>query len=120
MKFHRLAMLAALLAVPALAAPGGRLGTLQRGYYMCELPGDATGPAGIRVPAEDFTIVNASSYETPLGRGSYLLTGQTAVMTSGPKQGERFHRESLGFLRKLDANGEISALRCIRQTSNNR
>lgn len=111
----RLALPLMLLAAPALAAPGGRLGTLEQGAYLCELPGDATGPAGLRRPAEDFRIANASSYQTVAGRGSYLLTGQIAVMTSGPKRGERFRREGSGFLRKIAADGTVGPLRCVRR-----
>lgn len=110
----RLALLPVLLAGPALAAPGGRIGTLQRGHYQCELPGDATGPAGLRVPDEDFSVINASSYETPSGRGTYLYTGHTVTMTGGPKQGERFKRISSAFLRKIGADGTFEPLRCIR------
>lgn len=116
----RFALLPLLLAGPALAAPGGRIGTLQRGYYQCEMPGDATGPAGVRLPDEDFSVINASSYETPAGRGSYLFTGDIATMTSGPKQGQRFKRIGSGFLRKIGAADQLDPLRCIRTGANAR
>ena len=115
-----LPLLAAMAAGPAIAAPGGAIATLQLGSYVCELPGDVTGPAGQRVPAQDFTIINASSYATNSGRGSYLLTGKTVVMTSGPKRGQRFHKLSDSFLRLLQPDGAESTLRCIRQVTNNR
>lgn len=115
-----LPLLAALASGPALAAPGGPIATLQLGTYVCELPGDATGPAGLRVPDQDFSIINASSYATGSGRGSYLLTGNTVAVTSGPKKGQRFHRVSSSFLRLMAANGADGPLRCIRQVTNNR
>lgn len=109
-----------LAAVPALAGvPGGKIDTLDAGTYICELPGDAAGAAGIRQPDEAFEIVNANTYRTAQGRGSYLLTGDTLTMTSGPKRGQRFHRLSDRFLRLMDANGKDSALRCIRRVVNN-
>jgi hypothetical protein len=115
-----LALLAALATGPVIAAPGGPIATLQLGSYVCELPGDATGPAGLRVPDQDFAIINASSYAAAGGRGSYLLTGDTVAVTSGPKKGQRFTRVSNSFLRLIDANGTDSPLRCIRQVTNNR
>lgn len=120
MTLARLALPLVLLAMPALAAPGGPIGTLQRGPYLCELPGDAAGPAGLHQPGEDFTVTNASSYETPQGRGSYLLTGKIVVMTSGPKRGQRFRRDGSGFLRKLAADGTGGELRCVRIADRNR
>jgi len=51
--------------------------------------------------------------------GSYLLTGDELTMTSGPRMGKRYHRISDRFVRLLDARGEESDLRCIRQTRNN-
>lgn len=113
-------LLAILSAGPAVAAPGGPIATLQLGTYVCELPGDATGPAGVRVPAQDFSISNASSYSTSSGRGSYLLTGDMVVITSGPKKGLKFRRLSANFLRLIAPDGSDSSLRCIRQVINNR
>lgn len=115
-----LTLLAALAASPSLGAPGGPIATLQLGDYVCELPGDAGGVAGHRVQGQDFTVVNASSYANPTGRGSYLLTGDQVVMTSGPKKGQRFHRVSAAFLRLVQESGSDSELRCVRQVSNNR
>ena len=107
------------LAAPVLAAPGGALGTMPKGSYACERPGDATGAIGVRVPDEDFTIENGSAYTTRTGRGVYLLTGERLVMTSGPFQGAIYHRQSGGFLRKLAADGSESDLRCVLGVSNN-
>lgn len=105
---------------PALAAPGGELGTMPKGNYACELPGDATGAIGVRAPDEDFAVENGSAYTTDRGRGVYLLTGDRLVMTSGPFQGATYRRKSGGFLRRLTADGSESDLRCILGVSNNR
>jgi hypothetical protein len=111
--------LALLLAEPATAAPGGDMETMPIGDYICELPGDATGPAGIHVPGEDFTVVTASSYRAGDAMGSYLLAGDQLTMTSGPLQGKRYKRQSEGFVRKLDDQGKPGDLRCVRRKRNN-
>jgi hypothetical protein len=118
----RFAILVSLgLALPisgaAAAAPGGRLATLPVGEYRCELPGDATGPSGRPVSEETFAIRNASTYVAAEGAGSYLLTGDRLVMTSGPRRGDRYRRVSNNFLRKLDAAGAETGLRCVRRTT---
>ncbi|MDP9056971.1 MAG: hypothetical protein M3N34_06550 [Pseudomonadota bacterium] len=94
--------------------------TLPLGAYMCELPGDAMHAAGVRVPAEDFAVVHSSTYESGGKQGSYLLTANVIQMTSGPRAGEKFHRISNNFLRKLSADGTDSELRCIRRAENDR
>jgi hypothetical protein len=109
----------ALTAAPALAAPGGDIATLPIGDYICETPGDAAGPAGRHAPAEDFAVVTASSYRALGTLGSYLLTGDQLVMTSGVHRGKRYHRVSTGFLRKIGPDGKDSALRCVRRKRNN-
>ncbi len=108
------------LALPAHATPGGPIGSLRAGDYICELPGDATGAAGIRQPQENFRILNANSYQTASGRGAYLLTGDLLAMTSGPKAGQKFRRISDRFLRLIGSDGEDGPLRCVRQVVNNR
>ena len=118
LKYALPATLAALSAA-ALAVPGGQIGSLLPAAYLCEMPGDAGGPAGYRVPAEDFTIVNANTYYTASGRGTYLLTGDDLVLTSGPKRGQKFHRISDNFLRKREATGQDGPLRCVRRVINN-
>ena len=115
-----LSFLALSAAAPALAAPGGPIGTLPLGSYVCELPGDAAGPAGLRTPVQDFRVLNASSYETGGGRGAYLMTGDVVTMTSGPKLGQRFHKLGGGFLRLIEGDGRDGPLRCVRQVVNNR
>ena len=115
-----LASLALLtVAAPALAVPGGPISQLSPGAYLCEQPGDAAGAVGLRVAEEDFTIVNANTYRAAAGRGTYLLTGNVLEMTSGPKNGQRFHRINNSFLRKLDASGTDTTLRCVRRVVNN-
>lgn len=105
--------MATAIAVPAHAVPGGRIGTLPLGLYQCELPGDAAGPTRIHVPEADFTVVTASSYRAGGVRGSYLLTGDRAVITSGPHKGKSYHRVSRGYLRLVDEDGQPGKLRCI-------
>ncbi len=100
--------------------PGGEIGVLRQGLYACELPGDATGAAGIRQGAEDFSIAIGSRYQTPKGTGTYLLTGDLIQMTSGPKKGQQFRQLSNNFLRQLGPDGQETALRCVRQVQNNR
>ena len=119
-RLARLAAPALLLAAAASAAPGGPIGTLPLGAYICELPGDATGPAGERQPAADFTVTNASSYRTASGKGIYLLTGDRMVFTSGPLDGIKYHRTGPGFLRRTAPDGNDGPLHCVRQVGNNR
>lgn len=106
-------------AAPAAAVPGGQIGTLASGHYVCELPGDASGPAGRHVPSADFDVVGSSSYRTRGKIGSYLLTGDYLVMTSGPHRGMRFHRLSRGFLRQVNPDGTDGELRCVLSNRNN-
>ena len=114
-----LTMILLASAAPALAVPGGPIGQLNPGTYLCEQPGDAGGAVGLRVAGEDFEIVNANTYRTAAGRGTYLLTGNVLRFTSGPKYGETFHRITNGFLRKTDASGADTTLRCVRRVMNN-
>ena len=110
---------ALLLARPVTAAPDGDMETMPIGDYICELPGDATGPAGLHVPGEDFTVVTASSYRAGEAMGSYLLAGDQLTMTGGPLQGKRYKRQSQGFVRLLDDKGNPGDLRCVRRKRNN-
>lgn len=109
-----------LLAAPVLAAGEGAIGILLPGRYMCELPGDAMGQAGKRQPDADFEVINASSYASATGSGSYLRIGDIVTLTSGTRRGERYHRLSNGFLRRIGDDGRDTALRCIRRNRNNR
>lgn len=106
------ALMAATIAVPSLAQ--GQLGTIERGNYICELPGDAGGAAGIPQPEESFTIESASRYSSPQGNGTYLRRGERVTMTSGPRNGDAYQIVGNGFLRKIE-EGRPSRLRCVRQ-----
>lgn len=106
-----LPLLASLLAAPAFAQ--GQIGTIERGEYVCELPGGAAGAAGIAQPQENFRIESASRYAVPEGSGTYLRRGDVLTMTSGPRNGESYAVISRGFLRKIE-NGEPGRLRCVR------
>ncbi len=114
--FRSAALASALLglatASPARAVPGGEIGTLPIGVFACELPDDATSTSRLRVPEEDFEIVSASSYVAKGVRGTYLLTGDHAVMTSGPYYGKQYHRTSFGVLKIIDADGQDGRVRC--------
>ena len=113
------ALALAIAAAPVAAAPGGDIATLPVGDYVCELPGDAAGLAGRHVPGEDFAVVTASSYRALGSLGSYLLTGDSLVMTSGVHKGKRYHRLSSGFLRRIGPDGADSDLRCVLRRRNN-
>lgn len=104
---------AALLATPALA--DGPIGTIARGDYICELPGDVTGSVGVEQPDEHFTIESASRYSSPQGDGTYLRRGDRVSMTSGPRNGTSYIIIGRDFLRKLDSDGTPSRLRCLRR-----
>ena len=107
--------LLAALAAPALAVPGGQIGSLRPGAYQCEMPGDATGAAGLRTPAADFDIINANTYATQSGRGTYLLTGDLLQLTSGPLKGAKYHRITNNFMRQIGPDGQDTAMRCVRR-----
>ena len=104
-------LLAAGLAVPVLAQ--GAIGTVDRGPYVCELPGDAAGRAGVAQPDQALTIESASRYSSPQGGGSYLRRGDTLLLTSGPRQGESYAIISNDFLRLIE-DGKPGRLRCVR------
>lgn len=103
---------AAISAPPALAQ--GAIGTVERGQYLCELPGDATARAGVPQPGAGFTIASASRYKSAEGDGVYLRRGNTLAFTSGPRAGETYQVVSEGFLRLME-NGKPGRLRCVRQ-----
>ena len=99
------------IAAPALAQ--GAIGTIERGAYVCELPGDASGSAGVEQPGQGFTIESASRYSSPQGSGTYLRRGDTVQLTSGPRQGESYAVINAGFLRRIE-DGRPGRLRCVR------
>ncbi len=117
-----------ILIAAALAAPlpllaqapaprvetNGPIGTIERGQYVCELPGDAAGSVGLHQPHEDFRIASASRYRAADGDGTYLRRGDVVTMTSGPRNGAQYAVISTTFLRKIE-NGEPGRLRCFRR-----
>lgn len=105
-----LALPGAALAEPAAS---GRIDTLPIGIYECALPGDAGGPAWLRVPESDFAILNASSYETQGERGIYLLRGTQVTFTRGPLQGTMMERAGRRILRERQADGTLGRMRCV-------
>lgn len=107
----------AVLTLAAHAAPGGKLGTLPHGLYICSTPGDATGAPWNVIPEREFTIGTASTYRTSTGSGTYLLTGDRIVFTRGPLKGERFVRTGTSTIRKTDDDGTAGRMRCVRGPS---
>jgi len=103
----------AVLALPSAAAAQGRIGTVARGHYVCELPGKADSAAGVEQKDENLTIANSSRYETAQGGGSYLRRGDMLTMTSGPRKGDAYQVVSGTFLRKIE-DGTPGRLRCVR------
>jgi hypothetical protein len=87
----------------------GALGTLERGLYRCEAPGDAGGTAGIPREEEDFEVISSSRYIVPEGRGVYLRKGNLVTMTSGPREGAQYRLQTEKYLLKL---GSTEGLRC--------
>ena len=106
------AMALAALASPAFAQ--GAIGTIERGTYACELPGNAAGSAGIAQPGRNLTIQSASRYTSPQGNGTYLRRGDVLTLTSGPRQGESYAVVSASFLRLME-DGKPGRLRCVRR-----
>jgi len=108
--------LAALLAATcSIAVAQGPIDTVPRGRYLCEMPGDASGQAGIPQPERNFTIETASRYSSAQGAGVYLRRGIRLDMTSGPHQGQTFVVVHPGFLRERQADGTPGRLRCVLQ-----
>lgn len=112
------ALATATIALPAHspALAQGQPGIIERGDYVCELPGDAGSAAGIAQPEESFSIQSASRYESSQGSGTYLRRGDRLTMTSGPRNGDTYQIVSRGYLRKI-VNGTPSRLRCVRRGS---
>ena len=108
------ALAALAIGGAAMADSGGKIATLERGDYVCEHPGDVTTARGVVAPEEGFTVTNASTYTSPMGGGSYLRTGDTVTMTSGPKKGMRYDMKNERFLRRLGPDGKPDGLRCVR------
>ena len=106
------AALASLLAIPAAAQ--GRLALLDRGQYVCALPGNASGAAWVEQEGRDFAITGGSSYRTARGEGTYLMEGKVVTFTRGPMRGAKFMRLGSGMLQLVEREGKLGRLRCHR------
>lgn len=104
---------ALVAALPAAAAAQGPIGTVPRGSYVCEMPGDAAGQAGIPQPERSFKVKSSSRYATPRGGGVYLRRGDRLEITSGPLRGQTYLVIRPGFLRERQADGKPGRLRCV-------
>ena len=111
-----LALLAALAAssITVSAAAQGRLALLDRGEYVCALPGDATGAAWVEQEGRDFGITGGSSYRTARGDGTYLLEGKQVTFTRGPMRGMKFMRLGSGLLQEVGRDNKLGRMRCHR------
>ena len=107
-----LVLAAATIASGAQA--DGPIGTLPLGRYLCELPGDAAGPASRPIDKAWFDVTNGSSYRAATGKGTYLLRGDEVVFTRGPMRGARFERMSPKALQRTNLEGEFAKMRCVR------
>ncbi|WP_258319674.1 elongation factor P [Qipengyuania flava] len=105
---------AAVGLVASPAASQGRLALLDRGEYVCALPGDATGAAWVEQEGRDFAITGGSSYRTARGTGTYLLEGKQVTFTRGPMRGTKFMRLGSGMLQEIGRDGKLGRLRCHR------
>ncbi|WP_374405773.1 elongation factor P [Pelagerythrobacter sp.] len=112
---YAIALASALAAAGAMAAPGGKLGTIPQGRYQCSMPGDAAGKAWRDIANEGFTIGTGSTYRTANGSGTYLLTGTKLVFTRGPLKGERFTQTGSATLRQMGKDGAPGRMRCVRE-----
>ncbi len=105
---------AALAALSAPVAAQGRLALLERGEYVCALPGDATGAAWIEQENRGFSITGGSSYETSKGTGTYLMEGKQVIFTRGPLKSVKLMLLSSGLLQEVGRDGKLGRLRCHR------
>ncbi|MBO6526846.1 hypothetical protein [Erythrobacter sp.] len=107
-----IAALAVLATAPVFAQ--GRLSLLDRGEYVCALPGDATSSAWVEQEGRDFAITGGSSYRTARGSGTYLMEGKQVTFTRGPMRGTRMMRLGSGMLQEVGRDGKLGRLRCHR------
>ena len=113
-------LLLAVLAVPA-SADTGPIRTLMLGHYDCERPGAAGSQAFVPDRAASFSVTNASRYRAADGTtGTYLMTGGTVTMTSGPLAGTRLVRVRPAFLRRIEPDGVPGPLRCVLSRSSDK
>jgi len=92
----------------------GQIGVLQQGLYVCELPSPRAPSRGVVQEGTSFRITSASRYISDQGTGTYLRRGNTVVLSSGPRAGERYRIVTDGFVRKLE-DGKPGRLRCVRR-----
>ncbi len=104
-------MLIGLVANAAMAMP---LETLPHGRYICALPGNAGGPAWLKIEGKDIEIRNASSYRAHGKSGIYLKIGPKILFTRGPMKGEQYEQIGPRTLRKLKPDGSKSNIYCLR------
>jgi hypothetical protein len=114
MKITAITFAALLIAAPLAATTGGKLDTLARGSWVCEMPGDAGTERGIPVEGADFVVTLSSTYRTLDGSGTYLRTGDLVTITSGPRKGERYRVQTERMIRKLAADGTDEGMRCVK------
>lgn len=113
MRFVVIAMGALALAGPAVAVPGGKLMTLPKGSWTCELPGDANAMPTAQ-PASGFETIADSSYLAPDGTtGSYLRLADRLTLTSGVFAGRRFVIDGEEILREIASDDKPTGLRCV-------
>jgi hypothetical protein len=109
-------LVAALIGATASAAVAqGRVGTVTRGSYVCELPGDGDVGPGQPQPNRHFSVETGSRYTTAEGSGTYLRRGELVVMTTGPRRGDKYQVIRPGFLRELGPDSKPGRLRCVRE-----
>jgi hypothetical protein len=112
-----LVILPAALLLMAASGPapvaGGRLSTLDLGRYACEMPDPVDVTRGRPIEGSGFNVVNASSYRDGGMMGSYLRTGDTVVMTSGVRKGERYRVAGRGILQRTERSGADARERCV-------
>ena len=90
----------------------GEIGVMPQGRYVCELPDGSASSRGVEQPGTSFRINSASRYTSDQGTGTYLRRGDTMLLSSGPRAGERYQIVGDGFVRRLE-NGAPGRLRCL-------
>ena len=111
----------ALCAGAPVVATAGPLSTLTLGRYVCERPAEPGSQVAVTDPQASFAVTTASRYVAADGtRGTYLLTGDTIEMTSGPLAGNRLVRLRGSFLRVLGADGVPGPTRCVLSRSSDK
>ena len=111
----------ALCAAGPVGAGTGPLSTLTLGRYVCERPAEPGSQVAVTDPQASFAVTTASRYvASDSNRGTYLLTGNTIEMTSGPLFGTRLVRLRGSFLRVLGPDGAPGPTRCVLSRSSDK